>query len=61
MDRNVIPIRSDPLRKAYELIDSFYDTGLTSEQSRRLYEAIGYLQKAIEERQALLHADHDDF
>ncbi|MGK3125954.1 hypothetical protein ACCY16_17690 [Candidatus Pantoea formicae] len=61
MANNVIPIPPDPLRKAYELVDSIYGTSLSPEQTRRLDEAIGYLQKAIEERQDLLHADHDDF
>jgi len=61
MDNNVIPFHADPLRKAYELIDSIYEMAPTPEQAAKLDEAIRYLQLAIEQSQFRENADHDDF
>ena len=47
---NVIPIRPDPLRKAFEVIDTLKDTKLSPGQERIADEALSWLQKAIEER-----------
>lgn len=61
MENNVIPFHADPLRKAYELIDSIYDMAPTPEQEAKLDEAIHFLQLAIEQYQFRENADHDDF
>lgn len=45
---NVIPIRPDPLRNLYELIDSIHDTQPTPEQKRITDEALALVQKMIE-------------
>lgn len=45
---NVIPIRKDPLRNLYELIDSIHDTNPTPETKRIADEALALVQKMIE-------------
>lgn len=45
---NVIPLRPDPLRNLYELIDSIHDTQPTPEQKRITDEALALVQKMIE-------------
>lgn len=45
---NVIPIRPDPLRALYELIDSIHDTQPTPEQKRIADEALALVQRLIE-------------
>lgn len=45
---NVIPIRPDPLRNLYELIDSIHDTQPTPEQKRITDDALALVQKMIE-------------
>lgn len=45
---NVIPIRPDPLRTLYELIDSIHDTQPTPEQKRIADEALALVQRLIE-------------
>ncbi|WP_289365891.1 hypothetical protein [Pantoea stewartii] len=45
---NVIPLRPDPLRNLYELIDTFHDTNPTPEQKRITDEALALVQKMIE-------------
>lgn len=45
---NVIPLRPDPLRNLYELIDTIHDTNPTPEQKRITDEALALLQKMIE-------------
>lgn len=45
---NVIPIRPDPLRTLYELIDSIHDTQPTPEQKRIADEALTLVQRLIE-------------
>ncbi len=49
---NVIPLRPDPLRNLYELIDSIHDTQPTPEQKRITNEALALVQKMIESRDA---------
>ena len=49
---NVIPLRPDPLRNLYELIDTIHDTNPTPEQKRITDEALALVQKMIEVRQA---------
>ncbi len=45
---NVIPLRPDPLRNLYELIDTIHDTNPTPEQKRITDEALALVQKMIE-------------
>ncbi|WP_205950263.1 hypothetical protein [Pantoea stewartii] len=45
---NVIPLRRDPLRNLYELIDTIHDTNPTPEQKRITDEALALVQKMIE-------------
>lgn len=45
---NVIPLRPDPLRNLYELIDTIHNTNLTPEQKRITDEALALVQKMIE-------------
>lgn len=45
---NVIPLRPDPLRNLYELIDTIHDTDPTPEQKRITDEALALVQKMIE-------------
>lgn len=45
---NVIPLKPEPLRKLYELIDSIHDTQLTPEQKRIINEALALVQRIIE-------------
>lgn len=45
---NVIPLRRDPLRNLYELIDTIHDTNPTPEQKRITNEALALVQKMIE-------------
>ncbi|WP_210502003.1 hypothetical protein [Pantoea ananatis] len=45
---NVIPLRPDPLRNLYELIDTINDTNPTPEQKRIVDEALALVQKMIE-------------
>jgi hypothetical protein len=47
---NVIPLRPDPLRNLYELIDSIHDTNPTPETKRIADEALALVQKMIEAR-----------
>jgi hypothetical protein len=61
MENNVVPFHADPLRKAYELIDSIYDMAPTPAQAAKLDEAIHYLQLAIEQSRFRVNADHDGF
>lgn len=49
---NVIPLRPDPLRQAYEANDKLNDTKLTPEQQQLVGSIASYLEKAIEERHA---------
>lgn len=49
---NVIPLRRDPLRNLYELIDTIHDTNPTPEQKRITDEALALVQKMIEVRDA---------
>jgi hypothetical protein len=45
---NVIPLRPDPLRNLYELIDKLNDTELTISQQSITDEALALVQKMIE-------------
>ncbi len=45
---NVIPLRPDPLRNLYELIDKLKDTELTISQQSITDEALALVQKMIE-------------
>lgn len=45
---NVIPLRPDPLRNLYELIDKLNDTELTISQQSITDEALALVQKIIE-------------
>lgn len=47
---NVFPLRPDPLRNLYELIDSIHDTNPTPETKRIADEALALVQKMIEAR-----------
>lgn len=49
---NVIPLRPDPLRNLYELIDTIHDTNPTPEQKRITDEALALVQKMIEAKSA---------
>jgi len=49
---NVIPLRPDPLRQAYEANDKLNDTKLTPEQQQLVDSIASYLEKAIEESHA---------
>lgn len=49
---NVIPIRRDPLRNLYELIDKLNDTELTISQQSITDEALALVQKMIEDSHA---------
>lgn len=49
---NVIPLRPDPLRNLYELIDTIHDTKPTPEQKRITDEALELVQKMIEARES---------
>lgn len=48
---NVIPLRPDPLRNLYELIDSIHDTNPTPDTKRIADEALALVQKMIEARE----------
>ena len=47
---NVIPLRPDPLRNLYQLIDSIHDTNPTPETERITDEALSLVEKMIEAR-----------
>lgn len=49
---NVIPLRPDPLRQAFEANDKLNDTKLTPEQKQLVDRIVSCLEKAIEERHA---------
>lgn len=45
---NVIPLRPDPLRNLYQLIDSIHDTNPSPETERITDEALALVQNMIE-------------
>lgn len=47
---NVIPLRPDPLRQAYEATDKLNDTKLSPGQQQLVDSIASYLEKAIELR-----------
>ena len=47
---NVFPLRPDPLRNLYQLIDSIHDTNPTPETERITDEALSLVEKMIEAR-----------
>lgn len=47
---NVIPLRPDPLRNLYQLIDSIHDTNPSPETERITDEALALVQNMIEAR-----------
>lgn len=61
MGSNIVRLHTDPLRKAYELVDSIYDMTPTPEQVAMLDKALRYLQQAIEEQHDRQNTGHDDF
>ena len=47
---NVIPLRPDPLRNLYQLIDSIHNTNPSPETERITDEALALVEKMIEDR-----------